>query len=229
VRHPVVLAYHAIHESQDGISAEDVILSPQRLERDVRALQASGYRLLTAGELLEAHGGEAPQPGEAVLTFDDGWRDSLTVAAPLLNRLGVRATFFVCPGLFGNHDPRMGDAGWVLSDSEAEELHQSGMELGAHSMTHPDLRTIDDIALRAELGDSKAAIEAITGQACRTLAYPFGRHNARVRRLAGQAGFGLGFAYSPGPWHPLAAPRVPAQLFAPEAQPSAPSSSSTQP
>jgi len=224
-RHPVVLAYHSIHDPEPGVDAPDVILSPARLEHDVRVLQANGYRFVTAAEL----GGEAPPPGTAVLTFDDGWRDGLTVAAPLLTRLGVRATFYLCPGLFGNHDPRMGTAGWVLTETQAHELHAAGMELGAHSMTHPDLRTLDDDALGAELADSKAAIESITGTECRTLAYPFGVHDARVRQAAGQAGFALAFAYRPGSWIALAAPRVPGPLIGPATQLSESSTSSTQP
>jgi peptidoglycan/xylan/chitin deacetylase (PgdA/CDA1 family) len=206
---PLVLAYHSIHEPEPGVDAPDVIVSPRTLERDLRGLQADGYRFLAAGELP----GGPPPPGTAVLTFDDGWRDSLTVTAPLLTRLGIRATFFLCPGLFGNHEPRMGSAGWVLTESEARELHAAGMELGAHSMTHPDLRALDDRALDSELADSKAAVEEIAGSECRTLAYPFGVHDERVRRAARRAGFGLAFAYSPGPWDPMAAPRIPGQLL----------------
>lgn len=205
---PLILAYHSIYDSQPGISADDVITTPAELEHDVRTLQAQGYSFCTAEEL----GGQPPPPGTATLTFDDGWRDSLTVTAPLLRRLGVRATFYLCPGLFGNHDPRMGEAGRILTESEARDLRAAGMELGAHSMTHPDLRTLDDGALRAELADSKAAVEEIAGSECRTLAYPFGTHDGRVRREAARTGFQLGLTYSPGPWSPLAAPRVPGPL-----------------
>ncbi|HUZ29750.1 MAG TPA: polysaccharide deacetylase family protein, partial [Solirubrobacteraceae bacterium] len=120
-------------------------------------------------------------------------------------------------------------AGWVLTETQAHELHAAGMELGAHSMTHPDLRTLDDDALGAELADSKAAIESITGTECRTLAYPFGVHDARVRQAAGQAGFALAFAYRPGSWIALAAPRVPGPLIGPATQLSESSTSSTQP
>lgn len=208
---PVVLAYHAIHESEPGIHAPDVIDAPATLERDVRALLAAGYRFRTAGELVAETGGAEPPAGTAVLTFDDGWRDGLTVAAPLLARLGVRGTFFVCPGLFGNHDPRMGEAGrMLLGPDEARALHDAGMELGAHSLNHPDLTEVDDAELRRQLAGSKEEVEAITGQPCRTFAYPFGCHDGRVRRAAGAAGYALAFQYAPGPWAALAAPRLPA-------------------
>src|ERR1700730_7172953 len=117
----VVLAYHAIHPAQRGIRAPDVICSPDTLERDVWRLRASGHRFITAEQLVDETGGRRPEPGTAILTFDDGWRDALTIAAPLLRALGVRATFFVCPGLWGGHDPRMGEAGRTLTEPEAAE------------------------------------------------------------------------------------------------------------
>jgi peptidoglycan/xylan/chitin deacetylase (PgdA/CDA1 family) len=205
---PVVLAYHAIHPLEPGVRAEDVICPPEMLERDVCRLRATGYRSLTAEQLVSETGGGRPERRTAILTFDDGWRDGLTIATPLLRRLGVRATFFVCPGLWGGRDPRMGEAGHMLSESEARELDDAGMELAAHSMTHPDLVSLDDEALSVELRDSKRAVEGITGRPCRVLAYPFGRSDARVRRAAAAAGFALAFSYTMGPWRRLAAPRV---------------------
>lgn len=205
---PAVVAWHAIHPPEPGVDAPDVIDPPAALERDVRALLSAGYRIVTAGELATGVApGAAAAAGLACITFDDGWRDGLTVAAPLLAALGVRATFFVCPGLFGNHDPRMGVAGHVLTLAEAHELHAAGMELAAHSLTHPDLRLLGDRELRDELEGSRDAVEAITGEPCRTFAYPFGHHDARVRRAAAAAGYRLAFQYGLGPWQPLAAPR----------------------
>jgi peptidoglycan/xylan/chitin deacetylase (PgdA/CDA1 family) len=205
----VVLAYHAIHPYEQGIRADDVICPPEMLERDVRCLQAAGYRFLTAEQLACETGGGRPAPATAILTFDDGWRDGLTIAAPLLRRLGIRATFFVCPGLWGGSDPRMGAAGHVLTEAEAHELDSAGMELAAHSMTHPDLRQLGEESLRGELSGSKRAVEAITRRPCRVLAYPFGLSDARVRRAAAAAGFALAFGYRLGPWRRLAAPRLP--------------------
>lgn len=208
----VVLAYHSIHAVEPGIDAPDVIASPQALERDVRTLLDAGYRFLTADDLVTETGGGQPAGRTALVTFDDGWLDGLTVAAPMLSRLGVRATFFLCPGLWGNHDPRMGEAGHVLTAEDARGLAAAGMDLGAHSMTHPDLRTLGDAELQRELADSRAAVEALTGRPCRSLAYPFGLHDARVQRAVADGGFDLAFTYEPGPWRPFAAPRIPAPL-----------------
>lgn len=192
-RHPLVLAYHAVGSCTDGEDPERLVVSPERLRAQVRLLTAVGYRFATAADLLRGRGG---RDRTAVLSFDDGWLDALTIVAPMLEALGARATFFVCPGMWGKRSPYVrGDAGRLLSADQARELHLAGHELGAHTMTHPDLRALDDDELARELRESKAAIERLTGEPCRTFAYPFGYAGEREIAAVRDAGFELGFGW----------------------------------
>jgi peptidoglycan/xylan/chitin deacetylase (PgdA/CDA1 family) len=202
---PLVLAYHAVDDVDERADPRRLILSPRRFESQVRLLRRIGYRIVPAVEAPDA-------PGRvAVLTFDDGWLSSLTVAAPLLRRLGVRATFYVCPGKWGaQHWHFDGSHGRLLDREGVSELHRLGMEIGSHSLTHADLRRLDDETLHDELVRSKEEIEALTGEPCVTFAYPFGLHDLRVEQAAEAAGYRLAFSWLPGPWRPFAAPRLPA-------------------
>ena len=206
LRPPALLAYHGV-----GTPTADparLLIEPGLLESQVRFLQRRGYRFLTAEELLAE---APPRPRTAVLTFDDGFRNWLTAAVPLLRRLGVRATFYVCPGLFGGRHWHLdGEEGRLLDEREAGELLEAGMELGSHSLTHPDLRLLDGGDLSRELEGSKREVERLTGRPCRTLAYPYGLYDERVVSAARAAGYELAFGWLPGPWHPLKAPRLPA-------------------
>jgi peptidoglycan/xylan/chitin deacetylase (PgdA/CDA1 family) len=83
------------------------------------------------------------------------------------------------------------------------------MELGSHAMTHSDLRKLDDAALDAELAESKAAIEELTGKPCRVIAYPFGLHDERVEAAALRAGYEAGLGWGVGEWRREAIPRMP--------------------
>jgi peptidoglycan/xylan/chitin deacetylase (PgdA/CDA1 family) len=205
---PVVLAYHGIGAADDAADPRRLLTSPEHLAEHVSLLQRRGYRFVLAGELA-GHG--PPPPRTASLTFDDGWRNWTTAAVPVLQSLGVRATFFVCPGLFGGRHPDLGgEAGALIDEDEARALHRAGMELGSHTLSHRDLRRLDDAELGDELRESKRAVEALTGEPCRTLAYPYGLYDERVVRAAGDAGYELAFAWLPGPWRPLEAPRLPA-------------------
>jgi peptidoglycan/xylan/chitin deacetylase (PgdA/CDA1 family) len=205
---PVVLAYHGVGDAADGTDPRRLLTSPEHLAAHVHLLQRRGYRLVPAGELA---GNGPPPPGTASLTFDDGWRNWLTNALPVLQGLDVRATFFVCPDLFGQRHPDLdGRAGALLDEIGVRALHEAGMELGSHTLSHRDLRGLGDEELERELRESKLAIEGLTGEPCRLLAYPYGLHDERVARAAGEAGYELAFGWLPGPWRPLEAPRLPA-------------------
>ena len=202
LRPGTVLVYHGLGRPDEA----RLLITPERLEAHIRYLQRRGYTFLTAEELESE-----PANGTAVLTFDDGFRSWLTDAAPLLQRLGVRATFYVSTGLLGQQHPQVpGDEGRLLDDADAKALSEAGMELGSHAMTHRDLRSLDNDELATELQESKAAVEKITGRPCRTIAYPYGLYDDRVTEAAAAAGYELAFAWLPGPWKPLAAPRLPA-------------------
>ena len=202
LRPGTVLVYHGLGRPDEA----RLLISPKHLEGQIRYLQRRGYEFVTAEEL-----NGAPANGTVALTFDDGFRTALTDVAPLLTRLGVRGTFYVSPGLFGTqHWQVSGDEGRLLDADDAKALVGAGMELGSHTMTHPDLRKLTDEDLASELEGSKAAIEKITGRPCRTLAYPYGLYDDRVTAATAAAGYDLAFAWLPGPWDRLAAPRLPA-------------------
>jgi peptidoglycan/xylan/chitin deacetylase (PgdA/CDA1 family) len=202
LRPGTVLVYHGLGRRDDA----RLLISPEHLEGQIRYLQRRGYEFKTADELTGA-----PASGTVVLTFDDGFRTALTDVAPLLERLSVRGTFYVSPGLFGEqHTQVSGDQGRLLNADEAKALVEAGMELGSHTMSHPDLRKLSDQDLASELEESKAAIEKITGRPCRTFAYPYGLYDDRVTEATAAAGYELAFAWLPGPWQPFAAPRLPA-------------------
>ena len=110
-----------------------------------------------------------------------------------------------------------------MTRDDARELSARGMEVASHGLTHPDLRKLDDAALDAELRDSRAAIEEVTGRPCRTFAYPFGLFDARAKERVGAAGYELALAWGRGavgpargrpPPRPTAPRRLPARAQA---------------
>ena len=206
-----MLCYHGVNEVADGDDPRHIITSPRHFEAQLAHLARRGYRFRTATELLDRGAAQRPAAGTAVLTFDDGFADALEVVVPILRRREIQATFYVNPGrLGGQHELVQGSAGRLLDASGVRALRAAGMDVGSHALTHRDLRGLDDRELARELQASRAAIEALTELPCRTLAYPFGLYDTRVTRAAAAAGYELAFAWVPGPWQALAAPRLPA-------------------
>lgn len=210
IRRPLVLVHHGVGEAGPDADPVRLVVQPSKLRSQLRLLLRLGYRFRTAEGLLENGAVLPPPSGTACVTFDDGLASDLRVTAPLLEELDVRASFYVCPGLWGGqHESITGEAGRLLERDEAARLSARGMELGSHAMTHSDLCKLDDRALRAELTESKAAIEELTGRPCRVIAYPFGLHDERVEAAARDAGYELGLGWGPGRWRAEAVPRMP--------------------
>jgi peptidoglycan/xylan/chitin deacetylase (PgdA/CDA1 family) len=206
LRRARVLAYHGVGDVDDAVDPRRLVMSAADLESHIRLLRRLGFRFATVEELLDEDGASGRT---AALTFDDGWSSSLTHAVPVLARHGVRATFYVCPGWWGRQHPDVeGEAGRLLDEDGARALVAAGMELGSHTLTHPDLTRLGDAELDRELVESRSAVEAIIGRPCRTLAYPFGSWDGRVARAAEAAGYELAFAWRPGGWERFAAPRL---------------------
>lgn len=202
----VVLVYHGIGDPREADDPNRLLTSPRDFERQLEFLCRRGYAFATAEQLLQ----QAPDGPTVVLTFDDGWKNWETHAVRLLERFGVPATFYVCPGLWGRAHPDVrGPHGALMDEEGARRLYARGFELGAHSLTHPDLRLLDDDGLEQEVRGSKLAVEALTGRPCRTFAYPFGLHDERVVAAVARAGYDLGFGWRDGAW-PLTTPRLPA-------------------
>ncbi|HEV8614008.1 MAG TPA: polysaccharide deacetylase family protein [Methylomirabilota bacterium] len=179
-----ILMYHQVGEPVAGLPATDECVSPARFARQMRALVAAGYRTITLGELgraLREHPGRVPGRC-AVVTFDDGLRGQFVEALPVLQRHGLRATFFVIAGSAGGavgsvHLGFPGDTpeawqpfGW----REARTLARVGMEIGSHTITHRSLGALEPEEVRIEIVRSRDILQTRVGVPVSVFAYPFG-------------------------------------------------------
>ncbi|MDL1864155.1 polysaccharide deacetylase family protein [Betaproteobacteria bacterium PRO5] len=81
----------------------------------------------------------------------------------------------------------------MMTSAQVRQLHDAGMEIGGHTLTHPILASIDDAAARTEIAEGKAKLEAIIDTPLRLFAYPNGKPgkdylSAHVRMIK-DAGF----------------------------------------
>jgi peptidoglycan/xylan/chitin deacetylase (PgdA/CDA1 family) len=193
----LVLRYHAVSSSWPHRLA----VTPESFERQLRALLHDGMR---------------PR-----VTFDGAFR-SVRCVVPLLEQLAIPVTVFACTGcastgaplvlpeLAHEADARPEDLA-TMSWDELRELAGRGIAVGSHTAHHPHLRTLDDDELREELVGSRERIEHELDRPCRTLAYPYGEHDRRVRAAARDAGYATAYALVPADGHvdDFCLPRVP--------------------
>jgi peptidoglycan/xylan/chitin deacetylase (PgdA/CDA1 family) len=135
------------------------------------------------------------------LSVDDGFRNVLDNALPILKGLQIPFTFFVCPavvtaapdGLQAFYD-HTGYAGFlpVSTWEMLAEAAAAGVEIGSHTLSHRRLADLSAADIRTEVFDSRAEIERRIGKPCISFAWPFGRAGSITRdglRICREAGY----------------------------------------
>jgi len=190
---PLILCYHAVSAEWPAALS----ITPRRLRAQVELLLRRGYRPLTFSEAVAAPAGRRT----LAITFDDAYRSVRTLAGPILAELGAPATVFAPTSFIGSEEPMHwpGIEHWhetshrseliPMSWTELAELAENGWEIGSHTHTHPRLTQLPDARIAEELSSSRERCEEALGLPCRSLAYPYGDHDARVVRAAGEAGY----------------------------------------
>ena len=180
-----ILLYHSVSDQPSAFIAPYTVTSAT-FRRHLDAVAAIGATTLTVSDLLAALAGGTLPERPVLVTFDDGYLDTLTTAAPELAERGMTSTVYVTTGVVGAKSPG-GDA--MLTWSQVNELAGMGHEIGAHSHTHPQLDTLSVAAMRREIAGSRTLLQEGTGLPVDSFAYPHGYSDARVRRAVQKAGF----------------------------------------
>jgi len=173
--------YHSVSDEPTRAGARWTTPS-SRFAEHLRMLRDGGWVSLHVSEYAEVLRGERALPEQAMLlTFDDGYRDNLDVALPLLRGHGFTATVYVT-------GEAVGQTG-MLRGRDVRTLADEGVEIGSHSATHPQLDVLPTARAREEVAGSRARLGDLLGDEVATFAYPHGRYSRRTRRLVVEAGY----------------------------------------
>jgi peptidoglycan/xylan/chitin deacetylase (PgdA/CDA1 family) len=236
-----VLIFHRVLPQRDALFPD--VLDAAQFEQRMRWVQQWFNVLPLHGAIEQLYAGTLPSRALAI-TFDDGYADNETLAAPILKKLGLTATFFVTTGFLGagcmwndqiieairdcasSHldlakaglgehslmsmvarqqavaailktakhlEPAQRQAATqavvaacgasstpprlMMSPDQVRSLRQLGMQVGAHTLTHPILSRLDAKAALVEIRDSKTELEQLLGEPVPLFAYPNGVPN----------------------------------------------------
>ena len=183
-RRVVVLCYHSVHPSLPFSSA-----TPQLFSEHLAWLREN-CRCVPFSQVLAAREGPRTNQPVVSVTFDDGYDDNHEFALPLLVKNGIHATFFITTGLIErDHHTlerfralRNVDREMIrpLQRSQVHAMLVAGMDIGAHTFSHPNLARLTSVELADEVADPMRVIEDRIGRAVSVMAYPFGRPRVHV-------------------------------------------------
>lgn len=185
-----VIVYHTIGDCPLSDDRHELYVATDTFEEQMAFLK----RHRTVVPLSSIAEGRLPSSGSprVAITFDDGYRNVLTVAAPILARYGLPATVFVPTRWIGDHNT------WVqpyacpldiMSAAELLEVEGSGIAVESHGHSHIDFEQASDQEVVADLARSVEILADTMGRRPRHFAYPWGRYGPRSPALVEAAGF----------------------------------------
>ena len=168
--------YHSLDASGSVIS-----IAPDVFRSHMAILKTSGAPVVPLSEA-------ARTPGAFSITFDDGFCNFADTAVPVLRSYGFSATVFVVSGYCGKFNDWQPQPGIVrqplMSWHQLRDLPGQGIEIGAHTVNHPNLAHMPAGQAMAELRGSRDRISDLLGLPVHSFAYPYGQSNAMLRDLA---------------------------------------------
>jgi peptidoglycan/xylan/chitin deacetylase (PgdA/CDA1 family) len=209
-----VLMYHKVNDLPGNPLSMPVAL----FEEQMAQLRDLGYTVVDLEAVLEHYATGTPLPERPVLiTFDDGYRDNLAHAAPVLERYRYPAVIFVPIGYLDDprplpHEERLAMRGLIngtLDWGELRELEAAGVRVESHGISHRPLASLELDEATREIVLSKLRLEDQLGRPVRSFAYVKGSeaHYKPVHlSLLRQAGYEVAFTSVSGANGPTADP-----------------------
>jgi peptidoglycan/xylan/chitin deacetylase (PgdA/CDA1 family) len=196
-----ILCYHNVAVAPPEARFKLLDVSPDKFDRQLWTLRRLGLRGVSMGDgIARLRNGTAR--GCVAFTFDDGYADTLTTAAPILKRYGYRATCYVVSGALGGYNrwdsQYLQETKALISRQQLDEWLAAGMEVGSHSCSHPRLHELPSDAAREEIAQSRVTLRDMLGVPIEHFAYPFGDFTADTVELVRGAGYTSAVTVLPG-------------------------------
>lgn len=174
-----VLMYHHVRDynQPDDTIGTNLSVSPQDLAAQLDLIQQKGYTTITFKDLLNNKLPEKP----IILSFDDGYRNFYDNAYPELKKRKMTAVSYIIVGDI--------DGGDYMTKAEIKEINVYGIEIGSHTLSHPDLSKLTSEKARHEIVDSKSNLETLTGTNVVSFCYPSGKFNTETEKIVSDAGY----------------------------------------
>jgi peptidoglycan/xylan/chitin deacetylase (PgdA/CDA1 family) len=177
-----ILMYHVIADAPAGAPYPDLYVSESDFAGQMRWLARHGYTAVTQRDLWNHwHRGTPLPPKPIVISFDDGYRSVAEAALPHMQKRSW-------PGVLNLTVKNLRVSGG-LSQYRVRMLIAAGWELASHTLTHPDLTSLDERSLAREVTRSRAVLRARFGVPVDFFCYPAGRYDSNVIRAVRRAGY----------------------------------------
>jgi peptidoglycan/xylan/chitin deacetylase (PgdA/CDA1 family) len=193
--------YHRVCKEGEG-DLSPYVVNVEVFERQLQYFLGHGYYTPRLADVLANRFDVADRTKKPfIITFDDGYLDTLKNAVPLIREYGFLANVFILPAIRTNSwdAPKGIKEAKLMDEIQFLDLKALGVEIGSHGWSHRSLPLLADDDLANEFQQSKKTAEEILQQPVQYFAYPYGDVDERVKAAARKAGFVCAFATNSGP------------------------------
>jgi peptidoglycan/xylan/chitin deacetylase (PgdA/CDA1 family) len=179
-----ILFYHEVTTPPPGAPLPELYVSAEDFAAQMQALKQAGYHAVTQDQMFASwHGGPPLPPKPIVISFDDGYVSWNQNAWPVLRRMGWPGVVNIQVELMGT-GPRA-----PVKKAEVRKFLAAGWEVDSHTLTHPDLTTVDAAQLKQEVAGARRELQQRLGVPVNFFCYPGGRFDATVEAAVKSAGY----------------------------------------
>ncbi|MCG8340487.1 MAG: polysaccharide deacetylase family protein [Cytophagales bacterium] len=207
-QHIPILMYHKIPK-QPFETQHQTYVTQQNFEKHLRFFKRRGFTPITFQDYFAfANGFPAHKlfPRKPlILTFDDGYLDNYTNMLPLMQQYGYKGVLFLLGDAKADYNFWDADQGEhydsLMSLSQKQAFVKEGWEIGAHTLSHPNLTALTEEQAKHEIAESKKRLEQDLKTTIISFAYPSGYCNEKIKQLVKDTGFQFGIATDTGGLH----------------------------
>ncbi len=185
----IILAYHHVC---NHLYPTITRVTKGQFEKQIKYLKNNQYSIKSLSNLVSNEIDKNPVPNISI-TFDDAFSCMAENALPILVENNIKATIFVITNFVGKNSH------WDyynsykkcrhLSWNQLRDISKLGFELGSHSHSHFDLKSLKNDDIKREMAYSKKYLEDKIGKKTRFFSYPFGRYNKQIMRICEETGY----------------------------------------
>lgn len=194
-----VLTYHNIDIPPKQAKLKTLYVKPSKFKTQLSILKRFGYRTPDLDSITFDR-------REVILTFDDGYKDFLENALPIIKQYGFKAVMFVVVDFVGSYNhwdwQKLNVKKPLMDWQDINYILKQGVEIGSHTLTHPSLREIDIKEAEREIEFSKKKLEDKLGVEIKSFCYPYGHYNQAVRDVVEKTGYRYAFTTKHGSFNP---------------------------
>ncbi len=191
-----ILMYHKIPASELK-SQHKIYVTQKRFKKHLQFFKSFGFQTLTFSDLKKFKSGllsfEQFPKKPLILTFDDGYKDNLDYASPLLKKYNFKAQLFLLA------DPDIDSNKWdhsetepsheIISGADRLKWKDSAFEIGSHGFSHQKITGMNEADARLELRKSKQDLETEFQKNIPVYAFTYGDTNDKTADLALEEGY----------------------------------------